>query len=606
MKRFQPHLPGQTQQNKRTTPSAFFFNKEEERKGGLADIVVGRRRSPVPYVCIALLLPALALAQPTNIPHPSPSHDILDRLAIKTGVEPPFHPEIRGFGRQDAVHYAQQVDSLRPGLSHRYRADLDYLLRDNTEWLPDTGRYAVPRSRGIFGLFYRTPAHFFEVNTPHFRLRANPLFNFNFGKETNDEELLFANQRGLEVRGDVDGRLFFYTSLIESQTRFPDFVLRRVQEYQAVPGAGFYKDYRSEVFNIRNGFDFNVANAYIGFNATRHLGVQFGHGRHFIGNGYRSLLLSDFGNYAFFLKLNARVWKFHYQSLFLELSPISQRQGLSNEVLPKKYAAIHYLNFRPTPRLAFGFFEATVFNRSRQFELQYLNPVILYRTVEGMIGSPDNVLIGLNGRWDFARRFQVYGQFLLDEFLLSAVYKPEEKGWWGNKFGLQAGIKYIDAFGVDHLDLQLEHNRVRPYTYSSFDSLNSYTHYNQPLAHPLWANFEETVVRARYQPWAWLTIQARWMHARAGEDTPAENWGASPLLSNGSRMQDYGNAIGQGVGAAIDLFGLDFAWQIHHNLFLDVNAIYRRKNSADDARDRETHYLGAGLRLNIWNQPLDF
>ncbi len=66
----------------------------------------------------------------------------------------------------------------------------------------------------------------------------------------------------------------------------------------------------------------------------------------------------------------------------------------------------------------------------------------------------------------------------------------------------RVGAKYIDAFGIKNLDLQLEHNRVRPFTYSHFDSVANYTHYNQPMAHPLMANFKEVVAIARYQPLA--------------------------------------------------------------------------------------------------------
>ena len=50
---------------------------------------------------------------------------------------------------------------------------------------------------------------------------------------------------------------------------------------------------------------------------------------------------------------------------------------------------------------------------------------------------------------------------------------------------LQLGAKYVDAFGINNLDLQLEMNRVRPFTHSHNDSISNYTHYNQPLAHPL-------------------------------------------------------------------------------------------------------------------------
>ena len=53
----------------------------------------------------------------------------------------------------------------------------------------------------------------------------------------------------------------------------------------------------------------------------------------------------------------------------------------------------------------------------------------------------------------------------------------------------KAGFKYIDAFKIKNLDLQGELNYVRPFTYSHFDSVANYSHYNQPLAHPLGREF---------------------------------------------------------------------------------------------------------------------
>ncbi|MBK6994254.1 MAG: hypothetical protein IPH31_04780 [Lewinellaceae bacterium] len=347
------------------------------------------------------------------------------------------------------------------------------------------------------------------------------------------------------------------------------------------------------IFYIQNGYDFNVATAYLGFQASRHFGIQIGHGKHFIGNGYRSMFLSDFSAPTFFLKLDTRVWKFHFQNLFLELSPVSQVNIPDGTILPKKYVAIHYLNFKVAPRLAFGFFEATVFNRSRQFEFQYLNPVIFYRSVEGMIGSPDNVLLGFDGRWNVLRRVQLYGQVLLDELVSSEIFSGS--GWWANKWGIQAGVKYVNVFGLDHLDLQVEHNLARPFTYSHYDPANSYTHYNQPLAHPLGANFRESLVLLRWQPLSRLSLQARFIHAQIGDNTPTENWGGNPLLDYNTRVQDYDNEIGQGVAARIDLFGLDASWSLWHNVFVDIKFLHRKKASDDAARRLQLKFSVLGF-----------
>ncbi|MCC6282082.1 MAG: hypothetical protein IT262_15875, partial [Saprospiraceae bacterium] len=437
------------------------------------------------------ILPAIATAQDSGLPFQAPTYHLLDRLEVLSGIPSPIHPELREISRQDAADYARAVDTAASLQGRLDKADIRYIFDDNNDCLPDS---LCRQSRKPFlKYFYRTPANLFEVNNRDFTLRVNPMFNFQVGDQNGDKELLFQNQRGLEVRGTVDDKVFFYTNLVESQARFADYVTDRIQDFSAVPGAGFYKRYNPRFPDVTNAYDFNIANALVGFHITKHVGIQLGHGRHFIGSGYRSLFLSDVGNAVFFLKLNTRVWRFHYQNIFMELSPGTANTLGNSMRITRKYAAVHYLSYKVTPKFSFGFFESTILNRSQQFEFQYLNPVILYRTVEGMIGSPDNVQIGVDARWNLFNRVQVYGQFLLDEFLFSAIVNPEQSGWWGNKFGLQAGLKYYNAFGINHLDVQIEYNSVRPYTYSHFDSLNSYTHYSQPLAHPLWSNFREFI-----------------------------------------------------------------------------------------------------------------
>lgn len=557
----------------------------------------------------SFLLSALQIAaQSSGIPLNAPAYPILERLEIKTGVLQPQHAAAGFYHRKDAADYARTADSIAGAhLSPRDRADLQYLSDDNNEWVSADHPFARTPRRGLWGIFYKTPAHFFEVNTPDFTLRADPMFRFEASKEQGDNALLFVNQRGLEVRGAVDNKVFFYTNLLESQQRFPAYVQQRISEFSAIPGAGLYKPYIPRILDLNNAYDYYVGQAYIGLNVSKHVGLQLGHGQHFIGNGYRSFFLSDVGGQTFYLKLNTRVWKLQYQNLFLELSPGSGNTSRATPRIPRKFVAAHYLSYHLTPRLRVGLFEATVFNRGKnQFELQYLNPVILYRTVEASIGSPDNVLIGLDGQWDLLRRLRLYGQVMVDEFLFSSLVNPEQKGWWGNKYAIQAGVKYINVAGVDHLDLQLEWNYARPYLYSHGDSLNSYTHYNQPLAHPLWSNFKELVCLVRYQPVPRLVLSARWIHARTGENSMSENWGGLPLLSYNGRLQEYGNVTGQGIASTLNLFAGDVSWQWRHNLFVDLKAILRYKNSVDDTRDLHSQIVSLGLRMNVWPTNADF
>ncbi len=178
---------------------------------------------------------------------------------------------------------------------------------------------------------------------------------------------------------------------------------------------------------------------------------------------------------------------------------------------------MHHLDINITKWLNIGLFEGVVFGRQNRFDFSYLNPIIFYRSIEQQNGSHDNAVAGLDLKANVAKRFQVYGQLMLDEFKLSEI--KANRGWWANKFGLQIGAKYIDAFGIKNLDLQIEHNRVRPFTYSHRDSVANYTHYNQPLAHPLMANFREIIGIARYQPAPKWMVQAKAIFYQQGRDT---------------------------------------------------------------------------------------
>ena len=196
----------------------------------------------------------------------------------------------------------------------------------------------------------------------------------------------------------------------------------------------------------------------------------------------------------------------------------------------------------------------------------------------------------------------------MDEFKLSEVKK--QSGWWANKFGAQIGLKYVNALGIDHLDLQLEYNAVRPYTYAHRDTLSNlgysvanYSHANQPLAHPLGANFREMLLIARYKPIDRLYIHTKALFTTYGEDRPGENWGGNILLPLETIEQPFGNVIGQGVKTAVMALNVDISYEVFHNYFLDFQGMWRQTKTTQTV---DQHYLGGGLRINLANINYDY
>ena len=560
------------------------------------------------FILSAILFASLEVVGQQNRISPGLlSDDLGKRLDIMHRTDDNWHTDIRPWTRKDVTRRALYADSL--GTSQ----PLTYIFDDNTEWLgystvelknalTDNNsdlKHLRLSKKPILKKLYKTPANFLEVNEKDFYLRINPLLDFDVLPSFEDDGTYFNNRRGLELRGGLDGKIYFYTNVIESQSRFADYVEDYIEENKAVPGAGFYKDLNKNIIGGNSGHDYLLSEGYIGLQATKHFGLELGHGRHFIGNGIRSLLLSDFANNYFYLSFNTKIWKLQYKNIFAEMSPNTPRDKSGDELLVKKYYVAHYLSFNIGKNANFGFFESVSFARPNQFEFQYLNPAILYRTVEQGLGSPDNVLIGFNGHINILKRVKLYGQLVMDELNIDQL----SESWWANKFGFQAGLTYVDPIGLKNAELTLEGNLVRPFTYAHRDTISNFTHSKQALAHPTGANFAEGIVDFVYRPSEKWRVSWRTHILIYGEDNPPGEFpgslGNNILRSTDSRPGDFGHEFLQGVQSNTILSNIEVSYQIRHNVFIDLLATYRDQNSEFDPWDLTTFYGGLGLRMNM-------
>ncbi len=548
-------------------------------------------------IVLAASLSFSALAQSTNIPYDADYYHLVQRYEIKSGhFAHSFHSGVKPYLRSDVADFVDTLYTSSSGLNRVDQFNLQYLANDNWEW--STNQKNDSR-KPLFNALYKKKSDLFHVDTKDFDLHVSPVFHFGLGLEQGDDNL-FINSRGLEIRGMISRKVGFYTYLVENQMRFPSYVRDWITDDRfVVPGEGFWKDFKN------NGVDFFTARGYISFNAAKFINFQFGHDKQFIGNGYRSLILSNFSNNHLFLKINTNVWRLHYSFMVSEMRADAPGNagGSSSQVdFPKKYLAFHRLGINITDQLNLGVFESIAFGQANDttgtsFELDYLNPIIFYRAIEQSGGSQDNALLGADITWNFLNRFSLYGQIVFDEFLLEEVQSGD--GWWGNKFSYQLGLKYIDVLGVDNLDLQIEGNFARPYTYAHTSNYTSYSHYNQALAHPLEANFKEFVALAHYQPIPKLRLSAKLVLADYGTDTDSTNWGQDILKSYDTREMDFNNRIGQGVATDLFYFGFTASYQLRHNLFLDFNQIIRDLKSEIPQRNQDNTITSFSIRLNI-------
>lgn len=544
-----------------------------------------------------------AKAQSTYLPLNEDIQDMLDRYEIRSGsINPHYFTGTKPYLRQSVVAFARRLDSAGLFTTAADRFNRQWIHTENrefTNWPADTFR----TSRKYV---YRSRPDFAHVSADGLDLHINPVLYGLAGRDPDLDAPAYINLRGIEMRALIDDKIGVYTFIGENQARLPAYVQASLDPYRVVPHESLWKDFAG------GGVDFLQARGYLTFRASRHIDIQFGHDRNFIGNGYRSMILSDYSAPYLFLKANLRVWKINYNYMISRLNAdvlLSQGGSLTKGRYPQKFFAYHQASINLGKKVSVGIFESVIFSprdstRRNYFDMGYLNPVIFYRAVEQQFGSPDNVLLGFDGKWLVRKGLMAYGQIVIDEFVLSRVISGD--GWWANKVGYQLGMKATDLFGISSLDLQAEWNSARPYTYSQSGKYLEYSHYRQPLAHPLGANFREAVGIIRYQPMPRLQLQFKAIGYRKGKDGAGQNWGGDILKENDiNRAADTGNLTGQGIKTDVLLADFTASWMLRHNLFVDVRHLERRVSGGlpQDASGRLT---SVALRLNVARRNYDF
>lgn len=514
---------------------------------------------------------------------PYGQHHLIDRIDILYASDTPslLHTAIRPY-------YHKTFLAAQSVLQDKSLVPKDRFLFTQ---LANSYDFSVKSQQPILRYFYRHPNYIYSHHEPSFAVGVNPIFHLSTGVESNINLMPFVNTRGAEIRGQLHGKVVFYTRVTENQARFMDFVMADRRGNRGILRG------ESRTKGFKNGaLDFLSAEGYVSADVLPAINMQFGHGTNFIGHGFRSLLLGDQQEDYLYLKMNTRIWRFHYMNLYAEM--IDAVNQFSDNRLQRKYLAAHYLSMAITKQLTIGLYEAVVHGKSDtaqpRMEWHYLNPLIFYRAIEYGLGSPDNVLLGMNVKYNFLNHCSFYGQIMVDEWKLYELL--DGNGWWGNKYGIQAGLKYYDAFGISNLDLRGEWNHVRPFTYSHYNESNTYSHYRQPLAHPLGANFDEWILEIRYRPMPRLSTQLVLIQAQQGLNTNNENFGADILVTNITRTQDYNNTTGQGQSRSLSILRWVGSYMIKPHIWVDANYFYRA-----DARvaTTESHYIGIGVRMNF-------
>jgi len=458
--------------------------------------------------------------------------------------------------------------------------------------------------------------HLVQVQGDDYWFTFDPIFDLQAGKDNAaDFSTTFNNTRGVYIQGGLGKQFSFSTSFYESQGRFAHYINNYAESLRAfgpdpaiIPGRGIGKRFK------KDAYDYPVAEAYLSYTPNKFINIQFGHGKNFIGDGYRSLLQSDVSSPSTFLKLNTKFWKIKYTNTWMWLRDV-RPEVVQDKAFLTKYMANHYLSWNVSKRFNLGLFESVMWTNSndRGFDVNYLNPLIFFRALEFETGQgAGNALVGLSGKYKLSNNANIYSQFILDEFSLNDITGGKKS--WKNKYGYQIGLKYFNAFKIDNLLFQMEYNRVRPYTYSHNTIVLNYAHDNQSMAHLWGSNFSETILIGRYHYNRWFA-DAKIVFGKKGfdfnNDVDDFSYGGDIYRNYNERPFDSGVTVGQGNTTNIFHFELQSGYVLNPttNLKLFAYVSYRDFNpDADTAASfkNSTLWFSLGLRTDLFNWYFDF
>lgn len=427
------------------------------------------------------------------------------------------------------------------------------------------------------------------------KLEIQPVFNLGAG--IGNHGVVAGNYTGAGLFYHLKDKLYIQAQYTLGGRLGTEFTRQFGDSLNILPGMGFAR-------KAADGAYFShVPSGSISYKAGKYFHFELGNGKNFWGFGYRSLILGDHGAPMPYFRFTTKIWKVKYTSLFLKLKDISSTPNYGDA--RGKYAALHSLSWNATSRLNFTIYEMVIWQdrdtlNRRNLDLNYLNPLLFYRPVEFAQGSADNVLIGAGARFRLTKKTSLYGQLILDEFLLKEI--REKTGWWANKYGGQLGIKSVDII-TPGLGLQSEINAVRPFTYTHGSPVQAWGHLNQPLAHPLGANFYEWVNFVGYR-WKKWRVREQFTWATFGRDQNGENLGGNVFQSYASPTRPYNNFTLQGDRHIFHYHELLVSCELEKLKGWEVYASHGIRWDKSSSQKTIDHWIMFGVRItsDLWSR----
>lgn len=332
--------------------------------------------------------------------------------------------------------------------------------------------------------------HLLVKKNDKFKIILDPILDFRINYDSYRKDISFLNTRGFNLQVNLISKVYINTSFYENQGKFPKHIHDFYNEFGTIPGYGRIKQSNDSVFDFSNSY------GSIGLKLTDYLNFTLGYDKIFIGDGYRSMILSDFSAPYMFFKTNIKIGRsLEYNNIISKTINPNYKQIVPtaeyniNSEYPSKIVSHNYITYNIKKNLQITMFESLVLsgNTNLSEHLSYSLLPYIRDFLVGFESNKANLLLGLNLTYQNKKIGILYAQFVIDEINNSKVTKAG-----------QLGYKNFDFLNIKNLYFQIEYNTADKYMYTSNNSEIFYGHQNQALAHPAGNCFDEFITICSY------------------------------------------------------------------------------------------------------------
>ena len=404
------------------------------------------------------------------------------------------------------------------------------------------------------------------------------------------------NTRGYEAGGNIGNKFYFETAVYENQGRFPGYVDSSIRSKGVVPYQNNYKN-----IGDGKGFDFTYSTARLIYIPGKHLLFDLGYNNNFIGDGYRSLLLSDYNTVYPYFKTTVTAGRFQYSVMWSQY--LSQRKTSTYALgYPRKWGQTYLLDWHATRHFNISLFNSVISpdqtaDNKKDVGISLASPVMFLHADKSPSGIKLNNISGLNLKYIITPSINVYAQAMLDNW---------GSAGWEKRYGWQAGVRVSDLTQVKNLNVLAEFNTVRPYSYASDSVVTAYTHNNESLAHPLGANFKEGIFIADYTYKNWY-IRLETFIAHYGADSSVNvDYGHNIFRPVYLHTLQDDVSTGDGLNTKIYYGDLRIAYLLNKksNLRIEAGGVYRKESNS--RKNFQDIYSYIGVRMSFRKLIYDF